>query len=134
MTMKPQPRQNGLTGEFYAFFDAGEVRMQRCGECGTWRHLPRHLCAGCHSDKWSWEPISGEGELLSWTTTMRPLHPAFTDVPMTLATVTLAEGPRMIAPIAFADGVVPVAGLKVRVEIYPNGEGHALPTFVSSQT
>ena len=47
----------------------GELRLQRCADCGTWRHPPRHRCASCGSLAWTWEPVAGRGRMFSWTIT-----------------------------------------------------------------
>jgi uncharacterized OB-fold protein len=89
------PNAVGSNGEFYAWLARGELRMQRCGACGVWRHPPRYLCAACGSAEVSWEPVSGRGKLFSWTVTHRPVDPAF-DPPYVVAVVELDEGPRLV--------------------------------------
>ena len=61
------PSTVGLNGEFYAFLAHGELRLQRCTACGTWRHPPRYRCAHCGSHRVAWEPASGRGRVYSWT-------------------------------------------------------------------
>ena len=43
----------------------GELRFQRCTDCGTWRHLPRVMCAQCGSDAWSWQRVERPGPVYS---------------------------------------------------------------------
>jgi uncharacterized OB-fold protein len=89
------PSSDGLNGEFYGFLARGELRLQRCGSCGEWRHPPRHRCAHCGSSEASWEPVSGRGRVYSWTVTHRAVDPAFTP-PYAILVVELDEGPRLV--------------------------------------
>lgn len=101
------PRMFGLTAQFYGWLAAGELRLQRCSECGVFRHVPRVLCPACASDRWDWQRSTGRGRVYSWTTTVRPLHPAFTETPVTLVVVALDEGPRILAQLVdVAEGQV----------------------------
>jgi uncharacterized protein len=93
------PRMHGLTADFYRWLADGELRFQQCSECKLFRHVPRVLCPSCFSDRFEWKRSSGRGTVFSWTTTERPLHPGFTDVPMALAVVAMEEGPHLLAQL-----------------------------------
>jgi uncharacterized OB-fold protein len=126
---KPEPRGDSLNGEFYEHTAKGELRFQRCDDCSTWRHMPRHTCAKCGSSKWHWALSSGRGSLYSWTVTHRAFHPAFNDdVPYGTAVVELEEGVRIISQIPD----LPVAdyrlGLALEVIFVKRGE-FTLPMF-----
>lgn len=95
----PLPRLTGLTGEWYGWLKQGELRFQRCGRCARWRHLPRVLCPECASGEWSWERSSGQGTVYTWSTTHRPLHPAFCETPYAQVVVELEEGPRVLSSV-----------------------------------
>jgi uncharacterized OB-fold protein len=125
----PLPIMTDLTAQFYGHLATGTLHLQRCGTCGLFRHLPRYLCAACYSQDWAWAPCSGEGAVVSWTTTMRSLHPAFVDLPMTLVTVAMAEGPRILGQL---DGAAPEAirsELPVVIAPLPLANGIAIPRF-----
>ena len=97
---RPIPTPEGLNAEFYAHCAAGKLAIQRCSDCEAWRHLPRYMCPECGSEKWTWQNVSGDARLHSWTVTHRAMHPAFAnDVPYVVGVVELAEGPRLVAPI-----------------------------------
>lgn len=125
----PLPIMADLTAEFYGHLATGTLHLQRCTTCGTFRHLPRYLCPACHGDGWEWQACSGRGEVLSWTTTMRPLHPAFVDLPMTLVTATMAEGPRILGRLVDIAPDAVSAGLAVVIVPRTVGEGIAIPEF-----
>ena len=95
---RPLPRRRGFGAEYYAFCKKHEVRFQRCKGCGTWRHVPREMCAKCASSDWEWAKSSGKGQVFSWTTVMQPMMAQFADiVPYSPAVIELEEGVRMVS-------------------------------------
>jgi uncharacterized OB-fold protein len=97
---KPLPALEGLSREFYAWCERGELRFQRCTGCGAWRHVPREMCAECGSSEWEWERSSGRGRVFTWTVVARAMHPAFrSDVPFAPAVIELNEGVRLLSQV-----------------------------------
>jgi hypothetical protein len=97
---KPLPLMEGTTGEFYQYCKNHELRFQRCTQCGTWRHVPRDMCAQCGSWEWEWAKSSGRGKLHTWTVVTLPMHPAYTDeVPYAVTLIEMEEGPRIVSRI-----------------------------------
>jgi uncharacterized protein len=129
------PHPVGLNAEFYAHCAAGELRFQRCGACGTWRHPPRYRCSACGSGEWSWERSSGRGRLFSWTITHRAVDPAYEDeLPYAVVVVELDEGPRLVGNLR--GGLTPAdlrIDLPVEVEFEPVADGIALTHFRPSR-
>jgi uncharacterized OB-fold protein len=94
----PLPRMRGPAAEFYKFCKAHELRFQRCTDCGTWRHIPRDMCAKCGSFNFEWARSSGKGAVFSWTVVSQPMLPQFAPlVPYAPAVVELEEGVRMVS-------------------------------------
>lgn len=95
---KPLPKRRGFAGDFYKFCKQHELRFQRCTSCGTWRHVPRDMCAKCGSFEWEWAKSTGKGRVYSWTTAMQPMLPQFADMtPYSAVIVELDEGVRMVS-------------------------------------
>lgn len=95
---KPLPVLEGHTKDFYAWCKKHELRFQQCTGCGTWRHVPRELCAECGSWDWEWMRSSGRGTVFTWTVAERPLHPAFAaHTPYTPVVIALEEGVRVLS-------------------------------------
>ena len=68
----------------------GELRVQRCAACGTFRWPPRPACAHCGSLDTEWVRVPGRGELFSWTVVARSTLPDFADqVPYVVGVVAL---------------------------------------------
>jgi uncharacterized OB-fold protein len=95
---RPLPQMEGFTSQFYEHCKNGELRFQRCTECGKWRHVPRHTCASCGSWEWEWARSSGRARVFSWTVVRRPMHPDFTEgVPYAPVIVEMEEGVRLVS-------------------------------------
>lgn len=99
-TKKPAPQINATTQPFWDAAKKGELRMQKCGNCGHIRFPIGPVCTSCLSDKSEWVKLSGRGTVLSHLVFHRAYSPAWKDhVPYSVAMVQLAEGPRMFTDI-----------------------------------
>ena len=87
----PLPGLDNL--EFYQATRRGELRFQRCSECGVWRHYPRPVCGECYGREFSWELSSGRGRVYTWTIVRGPTLPALQDqLPYNVIDVLMDEG------------------------------------------
>jgi len=126
------PHPVGLNAEFYEWCARGELRLQRCSACGTWRHPPRFACAACGSDAWTWEPASGRGAVWSWTITHQVFDPDFADrAPWAIVVAELEEGPRLVGNLRGVANEELRLGLPVEVVFEPVAEGVALIQFAA---
>jgi len=90
---------------FWESLKAKAVKVQRCDNCGAFLYIPKDICNKCHGDQLTWTPISGRGELYTYTVVRRAPTPAYQEeAPYSLAHVTMDEGFRMIAKLK---GVAP---------------------------
>lgn len=90
------------TPETQPFFDgcaAGELRLQRCTDCGRPYFYPRPVCPHCGSRRVEWFTASGDATLYSYVINHRPAPGFEDDAPYAIAVVQLAEGPRMMTSI-----------------------------------
>ena len=127
---KPEPRQEGLAGEFFAHAREGRLCFQRCGDCRRWRHLPRLQCAECGSTAWEWEASCGRGRIHSWTVTHEAVLPAFAaEAPYAVIVVELEEGVRMVSGLRGLEPADLELDLPVEVVFEPISETVTLPYF-----
>lgn len=79
----------------------GKLMMPRCEPDGHVFFPPSPGCPVCGSAEIGRVDVSGRGRVYSWIVVHRALDPAYVgDVPYTIATVTLDEGPRVFGRIA----------------------------------
>lgn len=133
-TQRPErilPGTDGLGAEFYEHAArTGALHLQRCDDCGRWRHPPRIRCAACGSDAWSWQPVAGTGRLFTWTVTHRAVDPAFAgELPYVVAVVELDEGPRVVGNVVDVIPADLVLDLPMRVVLDRRSDTVALVDF-----
>lgn len=119
---------------------AGELRVQRCAECGAARMPPRPMCPQCRSLDARWEVTSGRGRIWSFVIAHPPLLPAYAEeAPYNVVVVELAEDPKIrfvgnvvASEAARLDSVEPhslAIGHAVEVVFPPPIEGVVLPRW-----
>lgn len=115
---------------FWGFVAAGELRIQRCAECGTYRHPPRPVCAACGSGAADWARASRRGEVWASTVIHPPTLPAFASrTPYGAVVVRLEEGVFLVGNVVDrATGEVAI-GMPVAVVITEVEDGLRLPLF-----
>lgn len=131
---KPLP---AITSEAKPFWDAAaqnKLVMQHCQDCGAWVWTPRPLCNECGSAGVEWTPMSGKGEVYSFTVIRqvvgRAASKAFEpDIPYVVAWVDLDEGPRMITNIVGCPVEEVKLGMKVSVTFEQASKEVWLPKF-----
>jgi len=124
---------------FQAHLNEHKLLGVRCESCGALFLPPRPLCTNCYSQEMTWEVLSGEGELVAFTT----IHIAPTamieagygrDNPYCSGVVRLKEGLAISAQILDVDVQNP-AGIKIgaplRVAYLERGEGEARKTYLA---
>src|SRR5262245_39276441 len=125
----PQPTPD--TQPYWDGLRAHRLVLQRCSDCGWFRHYPIPVCDACWSVRVGWVEASGQGRVHSWTTTHHAFHPGFkADLPYTLVTVDLDEGVRMNAQFRGPDAAALRIGLPVRVAFEPATDTITLPVFI----
>ena len=77
----------------------GELRIQRCTDCGAAYFYPRPICPSCGSGDVEWFTASGDATLYSYVISHRPAPGFEDDAPYAIAVVQLAEGPRMMTSL-----------------------------------
>ena len=91
------PEPTPETQHFWDGTREGELRLQRCRDCGETYFPPRPFCPACGSRAVEVYAASGRGSLLSYVINHRP-HPSF-DGPYAIAVVKLDEGPTLMSNI-----------------------------------
>ena len=91
------PQIQPEAAEFWAGTVRGELRIQRCTECGLHQHYPRSVCSHCgvgalDTATIEWVTATGTGTIHSFTVIRQHGIPPFrTEVPFVVALVDLDE-------------------------------------------
>lgn len=114
---RPAPAVTELSEGFWQGVREGRLVIQRCTTCGTLRHYPQPMCPACRALGFDWAPVSGRGEIYSYTIAHRAFHPAWqAHVPYAIATIELDEGVRMVCDLLGT----PIEAVRIgaRVEVH----------------
>jgi uncharacterized OB-fold protein len=129
----PHPRPDPVAADdvrFWSFVAEGELRIQRCADCGTHRHPPSPICAVCGSTTDAWELASGRGELWAFTVVHPPTLPAFASrTPYAAVVVRLEEGVFLVGNVVDCSPDDLSVGMPVEVAITEVEPGIRLPLF-----
>ena len=94
--LKPLPRIDDRNRPHWEGNAKGELRVQRCDDCGTPRFPASRWCPSCLSENTSWLKVSGKGKVWSWCVFHRAYFPGFEpELPYPVVLIELDEGPRI---------------------------------------
>jgi len=119
-----------------AFFWEGtarhELRIQRCGGCGTLRHPPGAMCPVCGFARPEYDVAAGTGEIYSYVVHRHPPVPG-RQLPIVIVLVQLTEGVRMVGELLGTDPERVRIGLPVRVTFVEVDGELTLPAWQEDQ-
>ena len=125
---RPLPQPTPETQEFWDGTKEGELRLQRCSNCGHVYFPPRPVCPACSSRDVGTFAASGNGSLLSYVINYRQ-HPSFPG-PYAIALVKLDEGPTMMSNIVDCEQTPEALVLDMPLEVTFEDNGDvAIPLF-----
>ena len=108
-----------------------ELRVQKCGKCGTFRWPPRSACAECQSFDAAWTPVAQEGELFTWTVVGQTPQEGFSALtPYAVAVVQLDGVPVRMLGYVDEDPKTLVAGERLHTKFVRKSDQVNLPVWV----
>lgn len=117
---------------FYEWCNRRELRIQRCGACGHFRHPPGPACPRCRSMEIDWVQVTGEGEVFTHMVAHHPVHAALKEaVPYNVVLVRLdgAGDVRLVSNLVDAGPDEPRIGMRVSLAWDEVAPGRFLPRF-----
>lgn len=117
---RPRPSMDLYEKPFWEYVQKRELHLQLCSNCSHLRYPPGPVCPRCQSNAFRWKPVSGQGQVISWTVFHRQYLPQL-PVPYIVASVALEEGPLLIANINVSPDRM-YLGLPVRL-VFEEAEG-----------
>lgn len=105
------PYADDLDLPYWEGLRAGELRLQRCGECGLWIWGPRWMCGQCQAFDPEWVAVEPLGRVFSWSRTWHSFIPDLAgDLPFVTVLVELPHaGGRRVLGLLAEDGNTPIA-------------------------
>lgn len=117
---------------FWSWCAKGELRLQRCDACDSLAWPVVQKCASCAGQSFTWQRMSGNGKVVSWTTFEQDYYRGLMALPYDTILVELAEGPLFISnPVGFEwRDVTPDMPVKVTFLTAEDSAGtFSLPVF-----
>ena len=94
--LKPIPKPDEVSKEFWQGCQRYELLLQKCSDCGRFQFYPRPICINCMSPNMEWVRSSGTGTVHSFTAVHQNVTPGFKEeVPYVFAIIELEEGVRL---------------------------------------
>lgn len=124
----PAPVMGLFDGPMWSSIREGAMQLQRCQDCGAMQYPPAPVCTHCLSLALKWQPISGQGTILSWVVFHRTYLDAY-PAPYNVVAVRLAEGPVMISNLEGAPPAQGWLGVPVRMVYTTMPDAAVLPRF-----
>ncbi|MGJ6962334.1 OB-fold domain-containing protein [Streptosporangium sp. G11] len=124
-----RPAINADTAFFWEGVAAGELRIQKCADCGELRHPPGPVCPSCRSAARTFVTASGEGEVYSYVVHHNPPIPGL-QTPFAVAVVELPEGVRIVGNVVDCAASRVGIGMPVRLTYRQMDDELILPMWV----
>jgi uncharacterized OB-fold protein len=126
----PSPLADAITLPWWQAAAEHRLVVQRCSSCGHTRLPPTPVCPECRSAEASWQPVSGHGEVYTYTIVHRPIA-AGQPLPTVIAVIALegSGGVRMISNVVGIDPTAVRIGLPVELVWEDMSAELAIPRF-----
>jgi uncharacterized OB-fold protein len=130
----PTPDPSGFDAPFWEACRRHELVVQRCTNCGTFRHYPEVVCWNCQSFDHDWPVMSGKAKVFTCMNVNQAVHPSLKEaVPFNTVIVELDDAPgiRMVGNLVDAKYDEIEIGMPVQVhfEDRPDAEDVTLPLW-----
>lgn len=127
---KPLPMLTKLSAPFWEGTKQGELRLQKCQECGEVWYPPAAHCPNCISRNYTWVTLSGRGKVWSWIVMHQRYFAEFADdIPYVVAFIELEEGPMLMSTLVDIEREAIQCDLPVTVVFEDATEEMAVPKF-----
>ncbi len=124
------PRLTDLNRDFWTGGKVGELRFQRCQQCGYYNHPPTPLCPICHSKNLAFEVVSGRATVWTFTINYQAWMPG-PELPFVVAIVALPEqeGLRLTTNLVDVDPEAVTIGMELEVVFENHDDDVWIPLF-----
>ena len=126
---RPLPIPNPDTEPFWRGCVQGQLLLQRCLSCQSFRHPPSPICPMCLSADHEWVASNGRGTVYSFVIVHESLRGWGFEVPYVVAIVELNEGPHVLSNVMGVPTEQVRIGMLVQVFFEQITDEIALPKF-----
>ncbi|MFC6873210.1 Zn-ribbon domain-containing OB-fold protein [Halobellus marinus] len=127
---RPVPAVTPETAPYWEAAAEGRLLLRRCDDCELTFYYPRARCPDCLGDDVDWIEADGTGTVYAYTETMTVGAWPEDELPLVLAYVELAEGPRMLTALQGCDADSIEIGTPVEVTFVPTASDDvSIPVF-----
>ncbi|MFC4588250.1 bifunctional MaoC family dehydratase N-terminal/OB-fold nucleic acid binding domain-containing protein [Sphaerisporangium corydalis] len=128
-----RPAVNKDTAFFWDGVREGELRIQKCGDCGELRHPPGPVCPSCRSVNRTHIVAAGTGEVYSFVVHHNPPVPGI-ETPFAVAVIELPEGVRIVGNVVGCPLEKVGIGMQLRVTYREMDDELVLPMWVPRES
>lgn len=126
---RPLPDITPESERYWAAAADGRLLLSECPDCGLVFHYPRARCPDCFGET-NWLEASGNGIVYTYSVAEKMEGWPEDDLPLVVAYVELAEGPRMMTALVDCEPTSVDIGADVSVMFVPTEqEDIGIPVF-----
>jgi uncharacterized OB-fold protein len=127
---KPLPRLDDANLPFWEGARHGELRLQRCLDCGACRFPAARACVRCHGARSEWVATSGRGKVESFCVFHKGYFPGFeAELPYNVVVVALDEGVKLFSNLVGTANEAIEIGMAVEAVFEPATDAVKLVKF-----
>ncbi|MFN0089471.1 MAG: Zn-ribbon domain-containing OB-fold protein [Acidimicrobiales bacterium] len=124
------PPESEEAEPFWEATREGRLICQWCDDCAAPVHYPRAVCPRCLGEKLSWKPLTGAGEVYTFTVLPSAAQKGLAAfAPYVVALVDLDGGPRFYSNVVGCDPDEVRIGMRVELTWEELEDGRQLPLF-----
>ena len=118
-----RPKVTDANRHFWQSGATGRLQLLRCADCGLWLHPPSPVCPQCWSASVAPQPVSGRGQVYTYTINRYEWVPGFPP-PYIVASIEIEEQPglRILSNVIECTFDEIRCGLEVQVVFARHGE------------
>jgi uncharacterized OB-fold protein len=131
---RPIPYADDVSSPFWQAAREHRLDVQRCQSCRYYNHPPRRVCDACLAQDLRFEPVSGRGQIYSFTVMhQRDVTGFENDAPFINLVIELEEQPKLLMVSTLPGNERDRIKIGAPVEVFFENRGEGADTIVIPQ-